>query len=321
MTTWHGHHDADELTREELQEWLDQYTPTGIPSHARGEITPFVARTIMLYEERTPSPVTLGKAMALTRGLTRITLWSLACGLPLDVETILDPANVDHWAERGDHPSAKTATQYRADMRLLGPVVTSKAPWERAFRPYYRGYPTPPYTDAEFESLWANADSQSTPARRRVAVAANTLCAGAGLSGGEAPRVEARHIHDPDGEPLIEVTWRRPRLVPLRAAFDDRLRWLLDGARPTDRLMVLGSGRKNWSAAQLLRENDHVGGRRQQPIDPRRLRSSWISHFLEIGTPLKAVLIGAGHAATTYVEQLAMRLPLDFDNYKELLRR
>ena len=105
-------------------------------------------------------------------------------GVPLDVDRILDPANIDMfvgWATGIAAPG--TVATWRSDLRRIGPALARHAPWERPLPPTGAIQPARPYSGREARLIRAAVGVQRTARLAEVAQVAVVLGLGAGLDG------------------------------------------------------------------------------------------------------------------------------------------
>ena len=140
-------------------------------------------------------------AVRVVRVLARLAAWAVGEGLPLDVEVVLDPDTVERFVAVGLADDRSRAT-YRAVLRRVGPLLTTKAPWESRQRGVARRQVAVPYTKQEIVWLRADAVTQPTAGRVRAARALLALGAGAGLDGRWVSCVAAEDVTS-DGEIVL----------------------------------------------------------------------------------------------------------------------
>src|SRR5207302_3530882 len=114
---------------------------------------------------------------------------------------------------------------YRSTLRRIGPLLTTKAPWEPQAEAVNRRRVAAPYSSDELEALWRDAQHQATPARLRAGQALIALGAGAGLDGRWSTRVSAGDVVRRDGIVFVRVGEPVAREVPVLA------RWELEVVR------------------------------------------------------------------------------------------
>src|SRR6266849_5731185 len=101
----------------EVIDWLRRYEPRSVSSRLRDFVVPAVVAL---------APVGLSSAGATARVLTQLSAWCLAQGMALEWESILDPDTVERFISVGI-PHDRCRGTYRATLRRLGPLLTTKA--------------------------------------------------------------------------------------------------------------------------------------------------------------------------------------------------
>ena len=252
----------------EVGAWLERYQPRFVPLQLwRDQLRDFVMPAIGKLAPATPS-----SAGEFARALIRISVWCLSQGTALDWERVLDPDTVERFVSVGITDDSSRAT-YRALLRRLGPLLTSKAPWEPRPEGVSRQHLAPPYSPEELEGLWRDAQHQSTPARERAGRALIALGAGAGLDGRWVTRVTADDVIRSDGIVFVRVGEPVAREVPVLA------RWELEvvrlGAAAGDQFLVGGHSLSRNRAGFLACKFQVAHG--HPPLSALRLRSTWLS--------------------------------------------
>lgn len=163
----------------------------------------------------------------------------------------------------------------------------------------------PPYTSAEMRSLLQDARRQSTPARRRAAIALSLVGAGAGLDGRWARKVRGTDVHKAGGVVLVRVGAPRPREVPVLTEYEDEL--LALAAEAGDEYLVGGhTTHRNRTNEIVARFED---GHNHPKLEPKRLRSTWIVTHLTLGTRLPELLAAAGTSRIETFDELLRYVP------------
>jgi len=198
------------------------------------EVAAFARRVVTASHPHSPA-----RAKALLFAATKLGAFGCAIGLDLDEEVLLGEAVIERFVGSGDAGSAPTARTVRSNLRHLAHTV----PAHRSPRPVPlpRERAKDPYSPAEIAGYLALADVLATPLRRRRATALICLGAGAGLVGGELRRIRGHDVVRRSGGLLVLVTGRRPRAVPVRPFYQERLvsaatffgpRYLVSGTNP-----------------------------------------------------------------------------------------
>jgi hypothetical protein len=250
------------------------------------------------------------------RALHRLCLWAAGEGLALDREQILDPDTVERFVETGLAGNRSRAT-YRSELRRVGPVLTTRAPWEPRPPSVARRQVALPYAAEEVALLRADARLQPTPARRRAARAFLALGLGAGLDGRWAPRVGANDVFGSPAGVVVHVGEPAARGVAVLAEWEDELDALASSAG--DQFLVGGrstsANRTGNLVAQLLVPTGHP------KLAPARLRSTWLVTHLRAGTRLPELCRAAGLQGATVLSDLLEHVdPLDTETARTMLR-
>jgi hypothetical protein len=259
-----------------------------------------------------------GQAIAAryARVLTRISAWCLEQGLPLDLEVVLDPDTVERFTSMGLTNDVSRGT-YRADLRRIGPRLTTKAPWVPSPEAVSRRQVAVPYLSEELVALQHDAAHQSTSSLRRAARALIALGAGAGLDGRWATRVRGADVIREDCAILVRVGAPLPRLVSVVATHEAELVDLATEAR--DEFIVGGRSLARNRAGELASRIEVSHGTPR--LSAARLRSTWLVHHLSIGTRLPELTMAAGLSGATVLSDLLVYVPpLSTEAARRLLR-
>jgi hypothetical protein len=296
----------------EVDAWLEQYEPRSWGSDLWHEqLREFVIPAVGRLAPATPS-----SAGEIARALIRISVWSLSQGTALAWDQILDPDTVERFVSVGITDDRCRAT-YRALLRRLGPLLTSKAPWEPRPEAVSRRHLAPPYCPEELEALWQDAQHQSTPVRLRAGRALIALGAGAGLDGRWVTRVTAGDVIRRDGVVLVRVGEPVAREVPVLARWE--LEVLRLAATAEDQFLVGGHSLSRNRAGFLACKFQVAHG--HPPLSGPRLRSTWLGHHLTIGTRLPELAKAAGLVGVTVLSDLLAEVPaLDPQQAARMLR-
>jgi hypothetical protein len=259
-------------------------------THLRDFIVPAVAAL---------EPVGLSSAGSTVRVLTQIAAWCLSHGMPLDWEVVLDPDTVERFVSVGIRHDRCRGT-YRAELRRVGPLLTSKAPWEPRAEAVNRRRVAVPYSAEELELLWRDAQHQATPARLLAGQALIALGAGAGLDGRWSTRVATEDVVVRDGVAFVHVGEPAARLVPVLARWEDVVLELAGTAR--GQFLVGGRSLARNRAGDLARK--FVVGHGHPALSAPRLRATWLVHHITLGTRLPELMRAAGLEGITVLSDL-----------------
>ena len=287
----------------EVAAWIEGYRPQHIEAAVwEPELRPFVVGALL---EGRPSGLSAARLEALA--LSRLVVWCINRGIPLDVESVLDPDTVERFVTTAAIPDRSRAV-YRSALRRLGPVVTRRAPWEPRPAVLRRRSVAAPYTAAELATLRWDAAHQSTEARRQAASALIALGAGAGLDGRWSLDVTAADVSGDGGVVVVGVGAPNPRRVTVLAEFEDELVELARpaGAGPLTGCVAIGRNRANSLARSI------VTSTAAPSLSLPRLRSTWLLAHLDRGARLPELAAAAGlRGITVLSDLLADVAPLD----------
>lgn len=279
----------------EVNAWLERYEPRFVPSQLwHGQLRDFVVPAVAKLAPASPS-----SAGEMARVLIRISAWCLSQGLSLDWERVLEPDTVERFVSVGITDNGCRAT-FRALLRRLGPLLTSKAPWEPRPESVSRRHLASPYSPDELDVLWRDAEHQSTPARLRAGQALIALGAGAGLDGRWVTKVTTGDVVGRDGIVFVRVGEPVARDVPVLARWE--LEVLRLAATAGDMFLVGGHSLSRNRAGFLACKFQAAQGHPQ--LSAPRLRSTWLVHHLTIGTRLPELAKAAGLAGVTVLSDL-----------------
>jgi hypothetical protein len=227
----------------------------------------------------------IGQAAPAGRERAKNLLWAAgkladyAIGLGLEPvpEVLLHPSTAERFTRCAPGLSGVARRTLRTNLRFIGQrVVPHLYP---ADLPLPRERSKQPYTPAEIGGYLALADAQPTMGRRMRAAGLVCLGAGAGLIRGDLREVHGTDVACRSGGVVVQVSGRRPRVVPVLARYHARL---LAAARSAGTGLVCGGadpGRRNLTNP-LIRALDGGGGLPR--LDTSRLRATWLRDCAEL---------------------------------------
>ena len=281
---------------------IERYKPNAVSPAGWEVIRPFVTETLYAAKPQGRSAFEQDARM-----LSGIAAWSLDNGVPLEVNRVLDPDNVERYVSQGLRHVPSRAT-YRSVLRRLGRQLTTTAPWEPRPEPIPRRKTAVPYTEQEMRLLEQDARRQPTAAKRATALGFIALGAGAGLDGRRIADVRGTDIRTVGQIVLVDVNEPRARSVPVLDRYEDVALEL--AGRAGDRFVLHDSTPHRNRVNKLASGLSH--GPRHPRLEPRRLRSTWIVEHLRRGTRLPELLRAAGNTRIeTFDDLLAFVAPLD----------
>jgi len=236
--------------------------------------------------------------------------------MALDPELVFDPDTIERFVVEGLAKNSSRAT-YRADLRRVAPLLTTKAPWEPRSTLLPRRQVAPPYTEAELEVLCSDGNRQRTPERRRAVRGLIALGAGAGLDGRWATQIRARDVFAVGARALLRVPSPSARTVPVLAHWEHEVAEL--AATAGQEFLVGGySVSRNRASALLSRLEVPQGHPR---LSLSRLRSTWLCWHLSAGTRLPELVAAAGLQGTAMLSDLIGFVPpFPVDDAQRVLR-
>jgi hypothetical protein len=284
---------------DETEQRIVSYRPTKVDASTWVAIRPFVLDSV----RRLP-PKGWPVAIRTLRVLTQLTAWAVRQGIVLDPEMVFDPDTIERFVVEGLAKNSSRAT-YRADLRRVAPLLTTKAPWEPRLTVLPRRQVAPPYTLAELEVLRSDGMRQRTPERRRAARGLIALGAGAGLDGRWATQIRARDVVADGVTTLLRVGPPSARTVPVLAHWEQEMAELAATAK--QEFLVGGfSVSRNRASALLSRLEVPPGHPR---LSLSRLRSTWLCWHLNAGTRLPELVAAAGLQGTAMLSDLLCFVP------------
>jgi hypothetical protein len=203
--------------------------------------------------------------------------YAIGLGLEPVPEVLLHPSTAERFTRCAPGLSGVARRTLRTNLRFIGQrVVPHLYP---ADLPLPRERSKQPYTPAEIGGYLALADAQPTMERRMRAAGLVCLGAGAGLIRGDLREVHGTDVACRSGGVVVQVSGRRPRVVPVLARYHARL---LAAARSAGTGLVCGGadpGRRNLTNP-LIRALDGGGGLPR--LDTSRLRATWLRDCAEL---------------------------------------
>lgn len=227
------------------------------------------------------------------RLLQRLAEWATAEGMALDREVILDPDTVERFVTVALGADRSAAT-YRAVLRRVGPLLTSRAPWEPRPNAIARRQLAPPYSPEEVGLLLNDAGTQPTVSRQRAAFAFLALGLGVGLDGRWATRVKAQDITRCGDGVVVRVGDPSARSIVALATWEECLLGLADLSG--DQFLVGGRAWSNRKTGALVERLVTPTGHPR--LAPARLRSTWLLWHLQANTRLPELCRAAGLRGT-----------------------
>jgi hypothetical protein len=225
-------------------------------------------------------------------------------GMSLDTEVVLDPDTIERFVAEGLAEERSRAT-YRAVLRRIGPLLTTRAPWEPPPRTIARRQVAAPYKAEELDLLRVDARRQSTGHKSRAARALLALGAGAGLDGRWVTRVAESDVSDDGLGLLVHVGEPAARAVLVLAGWEEEVREL--AATAGGEFLVGGLSRSRNRAGTLTASLEVPPGHPR--LSAARLRSTWLLWHLRVGTRPPELAASAGLQGVTVLSDLLVNVP------------
>lgn len=273
------------------------FSPRSIPAEAAA-----FAREVVT----SACPPTKARAKALLFACSKLGAFGMAHGLECVPEVLLHPSVIERFCALGvPQVSPATRRTLRSNLRYVAARVLAA---HASPAPLSRERAKAPYTDAEIARYLALCDAQPTIARRTHAWALVCLGAGAGLMGADLRDVTGADVVVRSGGVLVIVRGRRPRVVPVRAQFHERL---LGSARFAGEGFLIGGSAPDRRNVTTPLVASLAGGKDMARLDTGRLRATWLSACAkELG--IKAFMDAAGVVCTQRLGDIVVSLgPVD----------
>ncbi len=252
------------------------------PHSCSVEATRFAKQTVGACSAVSPE-----RARSLLFATSRLADFGISVGLEPEPACLLRPAVIERFILLSNF-SEPTRRTLRTNLRFVAArVVVKTSPPPVALK---RERAKAPYTTTEMASWLALADAQPTRLRTMRANALICLSAGVGLVGGDLRFCRGTDVIERSGGVLVRVEGRRPRCVPVLAAYHDRL--LATSAYFSDRYLVSGSEPRSHNVSTPT-IGSLSGGNDLGRLSVSRMRATWLAECADqIG--LRAFMDAAG---------------------------
>lgn len=231
---------------------------------------------------------------------------ALAPGAAPRWSTLLNPTNVEYVVRnRMTDVADRTRATYRSMLRRVGPILAPDIAWQPAPERLSPSAAPEPYDDRELVLVWRGIDTAPTPFRLRAAMFA-VLGLGIGFIEPCLWGLTTTDVAHDDLGFCIRVGGRVPRTVPLLHTYEDRFKRLIDQIDPGAPLLGTKAKSKNLTHKLLSRLNSATTG---VPLEPGRMRSTWLCRHLQAGTPLRELTEAAGLRSTKGLADLLQYVP------------
>ena len=246
------------------------------------------------------APKTAYTERELYAAATPLCLWAWqTAGMNLDRDVVFSLGSIDRFVAIGmpNYRSSAGKNTIRSRLLRMGEALrtspatatTAAAPATRALRPLGNSDPTAPYLASEVIELRSWAAAQSNPDRRRNANALLALGLGAGLSGREIITVHIDDVRVGLRETEVRIRGARARSVVVLASWEAHLAF---AANATGAANLFRGGRSTDNPNLITDFISRSRGRVQ--LQARRMRTTWLVHHLNAGTPAVILVAAAG---------------------------
>lgn len=270
--------------------WLTSYTPE--PSLIGRKLwDQRVGRFVRLQVARIVD-TELRSVKRSARELTRIAAWQAPRMPHLDVDLVLDPAEVDRFARHlmAAGVNAATVNTVRSILRNLGRSLTTSAPWEPNPSAYKRQRYSEPYTPAEIRRILRDLPRQATSKRSSDGRGLAALGLGAGLDARWVARIRGVDVQRVGGLVVVSVPDPMARDVVVRSAYAEELVELAEAAGEN---FIVGTGSASKDAVNRIVARLEVD-RGRLLFSPRQARNTFIVAHLNAGTHLDVLRQACG---------------------------
>jgi integrase len=211
------------------------------------------------------------RAKSLLWAAGRLADYAASLGLELIPEVVFHPSVIDRFARTAPGLSGVARRTLRTNQRFIARRVVPQLYPQDVPLPRERAKAA--YRPAEIDGFLALADAQPTGERRMRAAGLVCLGAGAGLIRSDLREARGSDVLRRSGGVVVQVTGRRPRVVPVLARYHPPL---LAAARFAGAGLITGGqdrDRRNLTNP-LITALD--GGSGLPRLDTSRLRATWL---------------------------------------------
>jgi hypothetical protein len=288
---------------------LESYTPN-VSAHNWEAVQDFARDAAALA-----APTSAHSALRLLQVAGPFVVWCTAeQGLPLDAELLFAPTTIDAYCT-GLTLKESTRGTYRSVLLIISKVLVPEA-HQPSMVPMHRRPIQVPYTKDQVIQFRAWAKGQRTHLGRQKAMLLLAFVLGAGLTPGELGLVKREDITIDEAGVLIQVHGKLPRIVPMLRAWEKWVVAIAKSREPGDRMW----GASNRGDSKNLLSSFYSSCTGEAP-NSARLRATWITTHLSIGTPMKELMRAGGLVQFSNMnDYLHFVEPADGADYRALLR-
>jgi integrase len=291
-----------------VRELVDRYQPKQHRSswaEARDFVKDVVATTA-LASDRDPS--------RLMRVAAPFVMWCIEeHGLDLRAELIFSPTLINRYCTTKFTKDGTAGTYRSVLLAISSNVLPGSGPKLTAM---HKRTIQAPYTASEIKAHTMWARGQTTALSRHRAMVLVAFCAGAGLHPGELRTLNRGDVTIDNDGVVVRVTGRSSRLVPMLRDWEE---WAARtvGAYPDTEL--LWGGDRPGGGKNMV--NQFTARTMGIAPNPARLRATWITTHLALGTPIKELVRAGGMARFENLDQyLAFVESVPMAEHRAMLR-
>jgi len=234
-------------------------------------------------------------------------------GLELRAELIFAPTLIDRYCTMAFTREGTGGTYRSVLLAISASVLPNSHP---KLTPMHKRKIQAPYTAAEVKAhaLWA-AGQKTTLSRHRCMLLV-AFIVGAGLQPGELRTLRRTDVKIDEDGVLVRVRGRNERSVPMLREWEEWAALVVDGYPDAE---LLWGGPRSPSGNNMV--SDFMS--RTMGVVPTltRLRATWITAHLGMGTPIKELLRAGGMAQFENLNQyLAYVAPVPMAEHRAMLR-
>ena len=250
----------------------------------------------------------------LNSATTRLVAWCWkTAGLPLERHIVFHRDTIARFISVGcSELKPASRGNLRSQLLRMSELLTQPAP--RRLKALPPSDPSAPYSAEELVSLRSWAGGQSTAGRRANAAVLLALGAGAGLSASEIGELRVADIQVDELGVLVDVKGNRARSVPVLHEWEGALVERVASMDPEKYAF-----RENHTTfyPNLISNFVDRGHPARVRLTTQRLRATWIVHHLEAGTPVMALMEGAGvESLEAFTRYVRFTTPSDSYSYR-----
>jgi len=216
-------------------------------------------------------------------------------GLELRAELIFAPTLIDRYCSTA-FTSEGTGSSYRSVLLAISAVVLPNS--RPKMTPMHKRTIQAPYTDSELNAYALWASGQNTELARHRCMLVVAFIAGAGLHSGELRTLRRTDVRvDSDGV-VVRVRGGNPREVPVLREWE---KWSIAVVSHYPDVELLWGGPRPSGGTNMV--NHYMARTMGAAPTLARLRATWITTQIKLGTPIKELLRAGGMARFQNLDQ------------------